>query len=174
MLARLMTMTLIAGLALPPVAKAEGLITSISPRQLAKILELEGEEMALSTINDDTTLHSSSAQRGDPKAPLPFEIFFYECDGGEFAAPAMPDSDCLSFEFRAYAPGPPNAGEDAEIANSWNESFHMGKVWRDTLGDVALQMSAVVDGGVTPENIRTIYRRWRMTLAAFDVYLKQE
>lgn len=50
----------------------------------------------------------------------------------------------------------------------------MGKVWRDTLGDVALQMSAVVDGGVTPENIRTIYRRWRMTLAAFDVYLKQE
>lgn len=104
MLARLMTMTLIAGLALPPVAKAEGLITSISPRQLAKILELEGEEMALSTINDDTTLHSSSAQRGDPKAPLPFEIFFYECDGGN--SPPRPCRIVIASAL-SFAPMPP-------------------------------------------------------------------
>lgn len=164
----------LVGLWAAPAASASALLTSISPQALEVLLEAEGAVLTQVTTGDDTTLRSEPPQTATPDAtPVGFEIFFYECDGGDFIAPAGPGSACLSFEYRALAPGPV-PGEDAEIANRWNEIYHFGKAWRDELGGVALQMSVVVDGGVTEENIRATYRRWRVTLAAFAEYLKME
>ncbi|MFV0473628.1 MAG: YbjN domain-containing protein, partial [Pikeienuella sp.] len=59
-------------------------------------------------------------------------------------------------------------------ATGWNDVYHFGKAGRDAWGERALQMSVVVDGGVTEDNIRASYRRWRSTISAFSEYLKSE
>ncbi|QIE56238.1 YbjN domain-containing protein [Pikeienuella piscinae] len=163
-----------AGLWSAPAASASTVLTSISPQTLEALLEAEGAMLTQVTTGGDTTLRSEPLQIGPSDVkPIAFEVFFYECDGGDFIDPAGPGSACLSFEYRALAPSLV-PGEDAEIANRWNEIYHFGKAWRDELGEVALQMSVVVDGGVTEENIRATYRRWRITLAAFAEYLDME
>lgn len=151
-------------------------INTISPVQLETILEAEGADLTLTVTDGDATLRSWAGEpMPEPKAdePLPFEVFFYGCDGGAFAAPASPDSKCQSFEFRGYAYGI-YQGDNTEIANSWNEIHHLGKSWRDAFGDLAIQMGTVVEGGVTPENIRAAWRRWLLTSETFRAYLQAE
>lgn len=157
-----------------PAWAGDALMPTISPHALEWILEREGVPMEIAVTGGDATLRTRNVESGAAEQPaLPFEVFFYECDGGEFTDPARPDSACLSFEFRALAPRA-YSGEELERANRWNDVYHFGKAWRDEFGDLSLQMSVVVDGGVTENNIRASYRRWKVTLAAFSEYLQAE
>lgn len=165
-------------------AAAQTIYHSMSPRTLLEVLEDNVAGFALDLSMGDTVLrsmeppnpvntaaHELNIEAWLSRPALPYEVFFYECDGAGFADAAGPDSACLSFEYRAYATVPP-PGEDAEIANRWNDVYHFGKAWRDELGGIALQMNVVVDGGVTAKNLQATHRRWRLTLGAFSEYLK--
>lgn len=136
---------------------------SISPAELARVLAGEPQALSLEREGADTVL-SGTVDETD------FIVFFYECDGEGFAAPAQPDSACLGFEYRAYFP---EFTPDIEAINAWMQNHHYGAMWRDEDGDLAVQMNVIVEGGVTPRNIRTTFAWWRATLGAVVEFMEQ-
>jgi len=146
-------------LAAPPAA-AE-LFETISPNQMVKLIDAEKGMAALDQTGDDTTVDG----RVDG---VSYTIFFYQCDGGEFTAPAKPDSACLSFEYRAYFSDYPN---DSDTVNQWNNDYHFGSLWRDDEGDLALQLNVIVEGGVTDANLRATFAWWRAVIESFEEFM---
>ena len=149
-----------AALAAAP-AQAE-VYTTISPNQLAAILDAERGTAKVDEGEDDTTV--TGLVDGTP-----YTIFFYECDGGEFTAPAKPDSACLGFEYRAYFDNFPS---DLETVNQWNNDYHYGSLWRDEEGDLALQLNVIVEGGVTEENLRVVFAWWRAVIESLHDFME--
>ena len=150
---------LVAGAA----AAAPVVYEAISPLQLLKILKAEDASFRLNDSEGDATL--SGAVDGQS-----FDIYFYNCDGAGFIAPAQPDSACLGIEFRTYFEGYPN---DAEIINAWNNAHHYGALWRDDDEDLALQLNVIIEGGVTDANIIANYQWWRRVVRSLDDFLAE-
>lgn len=144
-----------------PAMAAPQVFEAISPAELLQILHAEDSAFKLNESEGDTTISGSAGA-------APFDIYFYNCDGSGFVAPARPDSACLGFEFRAYFPGYPN---DAEIVNAWNNAHHYGALWRDDGEDLALQLNVIVEGGVTEANIKANYRWWLRVMQSIDDFL---
>lgn len=134
---------------------------TISPTEVLQILRTENSAFKLNDSAGDATISGVAGA-------TPFDIYFYNCDGSGFIAPARPDSACLGLEFRAYFPGYPN---DAEIVNAWNNAHHYGALWRDDGEDLALQLNVIVEGGVTEANIRANYRWWLRVMQSIDEFL---
>ena len=135
---------------------------SISPNQLGRILSGEMGQVEVST-GEDTTL----AGNVDGKS---YDVYFYECDDGGFAAPAQPDSACLGFEYRAIFEGYPS---DGDTVNLFNNDYHYGALWRDNEGDLSLQLNVIVEGGITEANIRITFAWWRGVLQSFDDFMAE-
>lgn len=146
-----------------PAFAAQTVYETISPNQLLTVLSAEGGGFTLNQSEGDATVSGAVAGKS-------FDIYFYDCDGGGFVAPAQPDSACLGFEFRAYFEGYPN---DAEVVNAWNNAHHYGALWRDDDEDLALQLNVIVEGGVTETNIRANYRWWRRVMQSVDTFLAE-
>ncbi|MEM7268021.1 MAG: YbjN domain-containing protein [Pseudomonadota bacterium] len=134
-------------------------VLSVSPASLQKTLAIA--DLALDEGAGDATL--SGALEG-----VPFAIYFYDCDGAGFTAPAAVDSKCRGFEYRAYFEGYPS---DGETVNAWNDAHHYGALWRDEAGDLALQLNVIVEGGVTEANLRATYRWWGEVLKSFQIFV---
>lgn len=135
---------------------------SISPNQLEQVLAGEKGTLEVDPSGEDTTLDG----RVDG---VSYTVFFYDCDGGGMKAPAKPDSLCLGFEYRAYFNDYPN---DSETVNEWNNDFHYGSLWRDSDGDLALQLNVIVEGGITGDNIRVTFGWWRRVIESFEGFMK--
>ncbi len=149
------------GLLAAPALAAPIVYEAISPAEVLRILGAEDSAFRLNESEGDATITGVAGI-------TPFDIYFYDCDGGGFVAPAHPDSACLGFEFRAYFPGYPN---DAEIINAWNNAHHYGALWRDDGEDLALQLNVIVEGGVTEANIKANYRWWLRVMRSIDEFL---
>ena len=137
--------------------------TSISPNELLEILDSEKGTAKLNTSGEDTTL----AGRVES---VNYAVFFYQCDGGDMASLAKPNSQCLGYEFRAYFTG--EYTQDVEVVNAYNAAEHYGLLWLDKDGDLALQLNVIVEGGITLENIRATFTWWRVVLGSFENYMK--
>lgn len=146
-----------AGAAAPVVYEA------ISPLEVLKILKAQDASFRLNDSEGDVTL--SGVAGGQP-----YDIYFYNCDGGGFIAPARQNSACLGLEFRTYFKGYPS---DAEIINAWNNAHHYGALWRDDDEDLALQLNVIVEGGVTEANIIANYRWWLRVMQSLDDFLAE-
>ena len=144
-----------------PALAAPTVYEAISPAEVLRILQAEDASFKLNDSEGDATIAGTVGA-------TPFDIYFYDCDGGGFVAPARPTSACLGFEFRAYFPGYPN---DAEIVNAWNNAHHYGALWRDDGEDLALQLNVIVEGGVTEANIKANYRWWIRVVKSLDEFL---
>lgn len=154
-------MSMAMGLLAAPAYATPIVYETVSPVDVLQILHAENSTLKLNHSEGDATIAGALGS-------VPFDIYFYDCDGGGFVAPARPDSACLGFEFRAYFPGYPN---DAEIVNAWNNAHHYGALWRDDGEDLALQLNVIVEGGVTEANIRANYRWWLRVMKSIDEFL---
>jgi len=146
-----------------PLNAAPFVYQTVSPIEVQKVLLAEDGGLTLNYSAGDATVSGDVNGR-------PFDIYFYDCDGEGFVAMARPDSACLGFEFRAYFDGYPN---DAEIVNAWNSAHHYGALWRDDDEDLALQLDAIIEGGVTAANIRSNYKWWRKVMLSVDEFLAE-
>jgi hypothetical protein len=161
------TLCLTAMLVIPFSGKARAetgtalVYTSISPQELLSLLEGEKGTVALDENEGDTTIEGRVNGTD-------YQIYFYECDGREFADLAQPTSQCLGFEYRAYYTG---FQDDTETINNWNGNNHYGTLWRDEDGDLALQFNTVVEGGITEANIRTGFQWWLAIIQSFDEFM---
>lgn len=132
----------------------EGFFTTISPNRLADILRPLVDEVSVDASGSDTTLEG----RLDG---TDFQAYFYECDGGDMASEASPDSDCFGYELRAYFPDYPT---DTDRVNQWNADNHYGKLWVDSDGDLAVQLNVIVEGGATEATVGTTVAWFRAIL----------
>ncbi|RMF39183.1 MAG: YbjN domain-containing protein [Alphaproteobacteria bacterium] len=123
----------------------------ISPNALAEILKPHIEDIRVDPTGGDTTLEGSIDGTD-------FQIYFYECDGGDMASVAKPDSQCLGYEWRSYFLRYPT---DTDQVNKWNADHHYGKLWVDNDGDLAVQLNVIVEGGVEDDNILITLAWWR-------------
>jgi hypothetical protein len=128
---------------------------SISPRRLERLLKDSVDEVSVDSSGGDTTLDGTVDG-------TEFQVYFYECDGGDMSSVAKPNSKCLGYEFRAYFPDYPT---DVERVNQWNADHHYGKLWVDSDGDLAVQLNVIVEGGIREDNVMT-------TLAWFKAVLE--
>ena len=160
-LASLMVLSAVPGQI--PAVHASTIYEAVSPKVVLDVLGPETGALRLNQSGGDTTL------AGEIDG-TPFEIYFYNCDGGGFVAPAQPDSACLGLEFRAYFDGYPN---DAELVNAWNNAHHYGELWRDDDEDLALQLNVIIEGGVTGANIKANYSWWRRVMQSLDDFLQE-
>lgn len=126
----------------------------ISPNAMYEVVRPFVDRVEVDPTGGDTTLEGMI----DGTA---FQVYFYECDGGDMASVALPDSECLGYEWRSYffdyRAGPTDV-------NNWNANYHYGKLFIDGDGDLAVQLNVVVEGGIEDENILT-------TLAWFKAIL---
>lgn len=136
--------------------------SSISPAGLAAILAAEDGAIRIREGAD-------ASLAGEVDGAY-YAVYFYDCDGAGFAAPAAPGSACLGFEYRANYEGLPS---DDELVNAFNASHHYGALWRDDVGDLALQLNVIVEGGVTTDNIRATFAWWREVLRSFDEFMEE-
>jgi len=134
---------------------------SISPSQMVALLGAERGTAELNEGETDTTV-VGRVQGAN------YSIYVYDCDGGEFTAPAKPDSACLGFEYRAYFTGYPS---DSETINEFNRSHHYGVLWRDEDGDLALQMNVLVEGGITEKAVRASFIWWQSAIAGLHDFM---
>ncbi|HEU0222837.1 MAG TPA: YbjN domain-containing protein [Paracoccaceae bacterium] len=117
----------------------------VSPRRLERLIREGVDELRVDTSGGDTTLEGTIDGTD-------FQVYFYECDGGDMASVAEPNSRCLGYEFRAYFLDYPT---DAEQVNQWNADHHYGKLWIDNDGDLAVQLNVIVEGGIKEDNVKT-------------------
>ena len=142
-------------------AAAAELYETISPNQMLALMQGEKGSAELRTVEDDTTIEG----RVDS---LSYTVYFYECDGGEFVAPAKPDSACTGLEYRAYFNEYPS---DSDTVNAWNAEHHFGKLWRDEDDDLALNLTVTLEGGITDGNIRISFALWRTVLESLETFM---
>ena len=135
---------------------------SISPNQLERVLAGEKGTITVDPSEEDTTLDGRVDGVG-------YTVFFYECDDGDMKSLAKPDSACLGFEYRAYFTDYPS---DSETVNEWNNDYHYGSLWRDSDGDLALQLNVIVEGGISDGNIRITFDWWRAVIESFESFMK--
>ena len=134
--------------------------SAISPKQMLSVLESVPGSVYLDSQGDTTV--EGNVDGTD------YQVYFYDCDGAGLLATAYPDSTCLGVEYRAYFYGFPK--DDATI-NAFNDQHHYGHLWRDGDGDLGLQMNVVVEGGVTDDNLRAVFARFRAAIQDFNTFM---
>lgn len=160
----ILSLTALTLLALAGPTEAATIYNSLSPNQMLKILDAESGTAEIDNSEGDTSINGRVESTN-------YSIYFYECDGNDFADPAKPDSKCLGFEYRAYFDGD-EYQNDLEMVNQWNNDFHYGNLWRDEDGDLGLQLNVVVEDGITDDNIRITFAWWRAVLEGFNNFVK--
>ncbi|MEM8740567.1 MAG: YbjN domain-containing protein [Pseudomonadota bacterium] len=129
-------------------------MATISPNALYDIIGDHVDMVEVDPSGGDTTLEG----RIDGTS---FQVYFYECDGGDMSSVAYPDSDCLGFEWRSYFF---EARPSARQVNEWNANYHYGKLFIDRDGDLTVQLNVVVEGGIEERNVLTTLAWFRAVL----------
>jgi len=79
----------------------------------------------------------------------PFLVLFYDCE--------PQGSGCRAIQFRGYVPRTEQVADDA--MQRWNRTRRLGRAYFDGDGDPTIEWYVRLDGGVTPEHLRS-QRDW--------------
>ncbi|GIX15714.1 MAG: hypothetical protein KatS3mg118_3673 [Paracoccaceae bacterium] len=135
-------------------------LATISPNRLHEIIRDRVDSVDVDPSGGDTTLEGVLDGTR-------FQVYFYECDGGDMSSVARPDSECLGFEWRSYFFDYRATPQDV---NAWNANYHYGKLFIDSDGDLAVQLNVIVEGGVEEANILTTLAWFRAVLDSVHDY----
>lgn len=129
-------------------------IDATMPDKVADVFRDSGYQAQLETDSD-----------GDPTIKTSFggistQIFFYGCSDGR---------DCKEIQF--------SSGFDLTDGitfgkiNEWNRTNRYGSAYRDDEDDPWLRETVVLDGGVTPDNVRNWIDRWDVAIGLFKDHI---
>jgi hypothetical protein len=137
-----------------PVPTPEGLVDASDPQPLSDIAWRYGEATWRSDGFRDPLIEATANGR-------PYRIEFYGCSDGR---------DCTDIRFVADAvpgDGTPPAWTPEGVA-AWNAARRFGKAGLDEEGRARVEMNAVLQGGVTRQNLDALFDWWMVVLAEFD------
>jgi hypothetical protein len=60
-----------------------------------------------------------------------------------------------------------------ELINKWNQKKRFGKAYLDADGDVMINFDVDLDGGVTREYLKEVFKRWRAVFISFVTFLQE-
>jgi hypothetical protein len=123
---------------------------TISPREFQTLLAAEGVEMQWAGEGPAARLDGSHEGLG-------YSVFFFDCaeDRADLDAP------CRGLELFTSI-----VDESLDLAwvNDWNLTYRMGRMALSQPGEAALNLSVVVDRGVTGQNLLAHFGWWRLLL----------
>jgi TIR domain/Putative bacterial sensory transduction regulator len=88
-----------------------------------------------------------------------YSIFFYRCRKSE------DPERCFDLQFHAAFTNDINVGN--EQLNAYNRDNRFGQAYLMQNGDIGLDMSATIQGGVARQHLKDVMRWWKVTLTAF-------
>ena len=133
---------------------AGGVYPAVTGGDVASVLNEAGYDSTVSTDNE-----------GDPMVRgtiggYKFSIFFYRCN-----KQATPET-CLDLQFHSSFTNDNNISDDK--VNAYNRDNRFGQAYFMQNGDIGLDMSATLQGGVSREHIKQVIDWWKVTLTNFS------
>jgi hypothetical protein len=90
---------------------------------------------------------------------LKYTLFFYRCNKNQ-----NPRS-CLDLQFHSTFTNDANVNYSA--LNAYNRDNRFGQAFFERSGEIGLDMSATLQGGVTRQHIKEVVDWWKVTLTSF-------
>lgn len=143
----------LAAMLAAPAALAADRYDNITGADMLQILNEVGYEGTLATDNEGDPMITGSIQG------FKYTVFFYRCNKQQH-----PES-CLDLQFHSSFKNDTNANYAA--VNSYNRDNRFGQAFFQENGEIGLDMSATLQGGVTRQHIKEIIDWWKVTLTAF-------
>lgn len=130
-----------------------GIITSITAAELAKIMQEKGFRAEISTDKDgDPTI--ASADSG-----LKFDVYFYDCD-------KQATKSCKVLQFVRGVDL--DNGSTMKIINDWNSDRLYGTAWLDDENDPYFGVTLSLVGGITQDHLVETLSIFTRNMARFD------
>jgi Putative bacterial sensory transduction regulator len=137
----------------PAPAPQADLYGTVTGNDMVRILSEAGYDATLSKDNE-----------GDPMIEgriegYKYTLFFYRCNKQQ-----DPES-CMDLQFHSSFTNDTNVNYSA--LNSYNRDNRFGQAFFATNGEIGLDMSATIQGGVTRQHIKEVIDWWKVTLTGF-------
>jgi hypothetical protein len=126
---------------------------AVTASDIAGILSEAGHQTTTGTDNDGDPMIRGTVQG------FKYEVFFYRCNGAQGA------KRCLDLQFHSTFTNDRNVGETD--MNAYNRDNRFGQAYFTRSGEIGLDMSATLQGGVTRQHIKEVIDWWKVTLTGF-------
>jgi hypothetical protein len=134
-------------------AQAADRYDNITGQDMLQILNEVGYDANLGTDNEGDPMITGSIQG------YKYTLFFYRCNKQQH-----PES-CLDLQFHSSFKNDTNANYAA--VNAYNRDNRFGQAFFQEDGQIGLDMSATLQGGVSRQHIKEIVDWWKVTLTNF-------
>jgi hypothetical protein len=135
-------------------------INSITGADMLQILNEAGYQGTLERDNEGDPMIRVTIQN------YKYTLFFYRCNKNQ-----NPRS-CLDLQFHSTFTNDTNVNFAA--LNAYNRDNRFGQAFFERSGEVGLDMSATLQGGVTRQHIKEVIDWWKVTLTGFPGKLRGE
>lgn len=132
---------------------ADGSFSAATGSDIARVLSEAGYDAQAMRDNDGDPMIQGTIEN------LKFAIYFYRCN-----KQAQPEA-CMDLQFHSVFTNDANVGEEA--LNKYNRDNRFGQAFFMQNGDIGLDMSATLQGGVTRQHIKEVIDWWKVTLTGF-------
>jgi hypothetical protein len=136
------------GTPMPP----SGIMDSVTSDEVVRLLAEAGHEGTVGRDNDGDPMIRGTIEG------LKFSIFFYRCNRD--ATPR-----CLDLQFHASFSNDKNVSN--EQMNAYNRDNRFGQAYFMANGEIGLDMSATLQGGVARQHVKEVIDWWKVTLTGF-------
>ena len=143
----------VAAFAFASTAQAADVMESVAGQDLVNIMQEVGYTATLGTDNQGDPMVQGTIQN------VGYTLYFYRCDQSS-------PKKCLDLQFHAEF----SFGQPATLdqVNAYNTNNRFGQAFIDAAGNVGLDMSSTVQGGVTRQNIKEVIDWWKTALTSFE------
>lgn len=131
-------------------ARAADNYTSVTGADMVQILHEVGYEGTLGKDNEGDPMITGRIQG------YRYTLFFYRCNN---------HTNCLDLQFHSEFTNDTNVNYAA--LNSYNRDNRFGQAFFQSDGQIGLDMSATLQGGVSRQHIKEVVDWWKVTLTGF-------
>ncbi len=134
-------------------AQAADMYSSITGADMLQILQEVGFNGTLAKDNEGDPMITGRIEG------YKYTLFFYRCNKQQ-----NPES-CLDLQFHSTFTNDTNVNYSA--LNAYNRDNRFGQAFFAQNGEIGLDMSATIQGGVTRQHIKEVVDWWKVTLTGF-------
>jgi hypothetical protein len=134
-------------------AQAADMYSSITGADMAQIMKEVGYDATLGKDNEGDPMITGRIESYN------YTLCFYRCNKQQ-----NPES-CLDLQFHSSFTNDTNVNYAA--LNAYNRDNRFGQAFFAQNGEIGLDMSATIEGGVTRQHVKEVIDWWKVTLTGF-------
>jgi hypothetical protein len=145
-------------------AQAAEMYSSITGNDALRILNEMGLDGTLGVDNEGDPMIRGTIQG------YKYTLFFYRCNVDKNGNPVGEQrtthtGNCLDLQFHSTFTNDTNV--NYSVLNAYNRDNRFGQAFFAENGEIGLDMSATLQGGVTRQHIKEVFDWWKVTLTRF-------